>query len=101
MARDTGRVKDRTNSQTDNVVRDPVSGRPLHEFVVDPNRGPTVLPTEGDPLQEPGVPPAPHGKQPRRGPLLVFTVGADADLKQAAKDTARRVIDAQQRLRAR
>ncbi len=30
------------------VVRDPVSGRPLHEFVVDPLAAPTVLPTEGD-----------------------------------------------------
>lgn len=77
-------------------VKDPVSGRNLHEFVVDPLRAPTILPTEGDPLQEPGSQQEANAK-PRREPILVFTVGDTVDLKQAAKQIARRVIDAQSR----
>lgn len=77
MARDTGRVTDRTSSRTDDVVRDPVSGRPLHEFVVDPLGAPTTISTEGDPIDESGVQQAPHG-EPRKKPVMVVTLDTDA-----------------------
>lgn len=58
-------------------VVDPVSGIPLHEFVVDPLGAPTVTPTEGDPIDEPGTQQGPHGK-PRKPPAMVVTLETDA-----------------------
>lgn len=81
----------------DNVVRDPVSGRPLHEFVVDPLAAPTGLPTEGAPTDEPGVQQAPHGDT-RKDPVLVFTVSRDLDIDQAVEAMTEVIKDARRKL---
>jgi hypothetical protein len=79
------------------TTKDPVTGRPLHEFVVDPLAAPTGLPTEGTPTDEPGVQQAPHGK-PRRSPVLVVTIDPRLDTKTAAKQLAEVIRDARLKL---
>ena len=78
------------------VVRDPVTGRPLHEFVVDPLGAPTVLPVEGEPLDEPGTQQGPHGK-PRRKPIMVFTVDRDVPDEDAIDMIVEEVLRARRK----
>ncbi len=79
------------------TAKDPVTGRPLHEFVVDPLAAPTVLPTEGSPLDEPGVQQAPHGKS-RKDPVLVVTISRDLDIDQAVEALTEVILNARRKL---
>lgn len=79
------------------TAKDPVTGRPLHEFVVDPLAAPTVLPTEGTPIDEPGVQQAPHGA-PRKDPVLVFTVSRDLDIDQTVEVITEVIKNARRKL---
>lgn len=90
-----------TDRERDDVVRDPVTGIPLHEFIVGAVQATPggVTPTEGDPIEEPGVQQGPHG-HPRRPPVILFNIDplveVDADVAtqigKAVKDARRRQL---------
>lgn len=72
---------------------DPVTGKPLHEFLVDPLAvPPTALPTEGDPIDEPGT--VPIHQTDRTKPSLVVVVDKKLDPELAAKEVVRLVRSA-------
>lgn len=72
---------------------DPVTGRPLHEFVVDPLAvPPTALPTEGEPYDEPGT--VPVHQTDRGTPRLMITIDKKMDRETAAREAARLIKNA-------
>lgn len=79
------------------TTKDPVTGVPLHEFVVETLAAPTGLPTEGEPIDEPGVQQAPHGAA-RRDPVLVVTIDRDLDIDDAVDQLAEVIKNARLRL---
>ena len=79
---------------SDHVARDPATGRPLHEFVVDPLAvPPTALPTEGEPYGEPGT--VPVHETDRGKPRLVVAIDKKMDHRMAAKEVVRLIRRAQ------
>jgi hypothetical protein len=72
---------------------DPVTGRPLHEFVVDPLAvPPTAIPTEGEPNDEPGSIAMHDTKRGR--PRLVAVIDPELDPREAAKELVRLIRNA-------